>query len=120
MSDIGYIRDGRIPAGQQLVDVTLDKLFSDTKDTFPEQKNNCDEFLRKGDTLHIHCIEVVANSPSDLYGFLDCLVPNGVKVKFHMEETAFTNDNENLISRFTLQCLKAHAKMDWALFKGEW
>jgi len=110
MSDIGYIRDGRIPADQQLVGITLDKTFTHIDDL--------DAFTREGDTLHIQTIEVVAKSPSDLYGFLEGNVTRGVTVKFHKEGIFFTNNRDDLMSHFVLKALDAYALLDWNLFKG--
>ncbi len=112
MSDIGYIRDGRIPAEDQLVGVALDKTFTDI--------DKRDEYTREGDTLHIETIEVVAKSPSELYGFLERQVERGVTVKFHKEGIFFTNSENDLMSHFVLNALEAYAKLDWSFIKGEW
>lgn len=119
MSDVGYIKEGRISAEDQLVGVTLDKIFTDTPKTIFKQFDECEEYLREGDTLHVHCANILGISPSDLYGNLEKIVlKKGVKIKFHQEETVFTNDEDNIFSRFTLQCMKALADMDWIFFKN--
>ena len=118
MSDIGYIRDGRIPADQQLVGVQLDKIFTDIRETNGRQQYECEDYLHEGDTLHLHTIEIIAKSPSDLCGYLEGIISEGVTVKFHKEGIFFTNNEDDMMSRFVLQLLKAFADLDWAFFKG--
>ncbi len=111
MSAIGYIKDCQIPAEDQLVGVSLDKVFTDIDDR--------DDYTREGDTLHIETIEIVAKSPSDLYGFPEGQVERGITVKFHKEGIFFTNNEDDMMSKFVLQSLKAYADLDWAFLKGE-
>lgn len=112
MSDVGFIKEGSIPADQQLIGIHLDKTFTD--------RDELDDYLREGDTVHIQTLEMIASSPADLYGFLEQMVPKGIKVKFYKEEVTITNDENNQISKFLLQSLKAYAEMDWAFYKGGW
>src|SRR4051812_25363204 len=118
---IGYIRvssEGQ-NTDRQLDNVTLDKRFIDkvsgaSKDR-PEL-NACLQYIRTGDTLHIHSIDRLARSLRDLQELVDALVQRGVTVQFHTERLTFTNE-ENPVSTMMLQMLGMIAQFERTLTK---
>src|SRR5574338_871755 len=118
---VGYIRvssEGQ-NIDRQLDNVALDKQFIDkvsgaSKDR--PQLNACLEYIRSGDTLHIHSIDRLARSLRDLQEIVDTLVRRGVKVIFHTERLEFTNE-ENPVSTMMLQMLGMIAQFERTLTK---
>lgn len=118
---VGYIRvssEGQ-NIDRQLDNVALDKQFIDkvsgaSKDR--PQLNACLEYIRSGDTLHVHSIDRLARSLRDLEEIVDTLVKRGVKVIFHTERLHFTNE-ENPVSTMMLQMLGVIAQFERTLTK---
>jgi len=62
MADIGYIRVSSFDqnTARQLKEIALDKTFEDRlsgKDTNRPEFKACLEYLREGDTLHVHSMD---------------------------------------------------------------
>ena len=116
---VGYIRvssEGQ-NIDRQLDNVHLDKRFIDkisgaTKDR--PQLALCLDYVRSGDTLHIHSIDRLARSLRDLQEIVDTLVKRGVTVEFHTERLTFTNE-ENPVSTMMLQMLGMIAQFERTL-----
>lgn len=119
--NIGYIRvssEGQ-NTDRQLDSITLDKRFIDkvsgaSKDR--PQLNACLQYIRQGDTLHIHSIDRLARSLRDLQELVDGLVSRGITVIFHTERLTFTNE-ENPVSTMMLQMLGMIAQFERTLTK---
>lgn len=123
MSNVAYIR---VSSSEQNIDrqsdslnalVKLDKLYIDkisgaSKDR--PQLTACLEYLREGDTLHIHSIDRLARSLRDLQEIVDGLVARGIVVHFHSENLIFTCE-ENAISTIMLQMLGMIAQFERTL-----
>ena len=118
---IGYIRvssEGQ-NIDRQLDGVHLDKRYIDkisgqTKDR--PQLNACLQYMRTGDTLHVHSIDRLARSLRDLQEIVDGLVKRGVVVRFHNENLIFTAE-ENPISTMMMQLLGVIAQFERTLTK---
>lgn len=116
---IGYIRvssEGQ-NTDRQLDSIHLDKRFIDkvsgaSKDR--PQLNACLQYIRSGDTLHIHSIDRLARSLRDLQELVDGLVSRGVTIIFHSEHLTFTNE-ENPVSTMMLQMLGMIAQFERTL-----
>lgn len=116
---VGYIRvssEGQ-NIDRQLDNVHLDKRFIDkisgaTKDR--PQLTLCLDYVRSGDTLHIHSIDRLARSLRDLQEIVDTLVKRGVTVQFHTERLTFTSE-ENPVSTMMLQMLGMIAQFERTL-----
>lgn len=118
--DIGYIRVSS--AGQntdrQLWDVTLDKVFEEklsAKDTNRPQLQDCLEFAREGDILHVHSIDRLARNLLDLQQLLKRITAKGVTVKFLKEQLTFNANNADPIQNLMLQMMGAFAEFERAL-----
>lgn len=99
---------------RQLEGMTFDKVFEEkisgaTKDR-PEL-SLCINYLRSGDTLHIHSIDRLARSLRDLQEIVDSLIAKGVIIKFHSERLTF-GLHDDPMSMLTLQLLGAFAQFE--------
>lgn len=117
--NVGYIRvssEGQ-NTDRQLDNVSLDKRFVDkvsgaSKDR--PQLTACLQYIRSGDTLHVHSIDRLARSLRDLQELVDSLVSRGVVIEFHTERLTFTSE-ENPVSTMMLQMLGMIAQFERTL-----
>ena len=96
MASVGYIRVSTVDQNteRQLVGVPLDKVFEDKvsgKDKNRPQLLSCLDYVREGDTLHVHSIDRLARSLQDLQELVNKLLEKGVVVRFHKENLTFQN-----------------------------
>lgn len=114
--NIGYIRvssEGQNTA-RQLEGIKLDKEFIDTMTGSIRnrpQLEECLNYVRKGDTLHVHSIDRLARNLRDLQEIIDGLVCKDVTVKFHAESLTFTGDDSPM-SKLTLHLMGAFAEFE--------
>ena len=92
--NVGYIRVSTVEqnTARQLDGLALDKVFEDKcsgKDTNRPALQACLEYVREGDTLHVHEISRLARNMGDLNRIVDDLTAKGVAVKFHKEGLEF-------------------------------
>lgn len=109
MSNVGYIRVSSYGQNtdRQLVGIELDKTFEEkasAKDTKRPQLQACLEWLRDGDTLHVHSIDRLARNLQDLLNLVKQLTGNGIAVNFHKENLVF-DGNDNPMQKLMLQLL---------------
>ncbi len=123
---IGYIRVSTAEqnTARQLDGVTLDKVFEDHasgKDIVRPQLTACLQYVREGDTLHLHSIDRLARSLIDLQRTVDELVGRGVTVVFHKENLSFAagslDNGEAGTQRLMLQMMGAFAEFERNLIK---
>jgi DNA invertase Pin-like site-specific DNA recombinase len=114
--NIGYIRvssEGQ-NTDRQLEGVELHKRFIDkisgaSKDR-PEL-NACLQYIRSGDTLHVHSIDRLSRSLRDMEELVSGLVERGVTIEFHTERLTFTKE-ENPIATMMLHLLTTFAQFE--------
>ncbi len=121
MSNIGYIRVSTVGQNKdrQLDGIDLDKVFQDQisgKAINRPGLKKCLEYIRDGDTLHIHSMDRLARNLKDLQTVVDDLTGHGITVKFHKENLIFDN-NANAMSKLLLQVMGAFAEFERALIK---
>lgn len=114
---VSYIRVSS--AGQsterQLDGMTLDKVFEEKvsgRTTNRPQLQACMEYLRDGDTLHVHSIDRLARSLLDLQTIVTKLTKKGVTVIFHKEGLSFSPDQSNPMAVLTMQLMGAFAELE--------
>lgn len=95
MADVGYIRVSASDQNEarQLDGVRLDKIFLDRASGDSRERPElarCLDYVREGDTLHIHSIDRLARNLRDLVTLLDEMTAQGVAVRFHAEQLIFT------------------------------
>jgi len=122
MADVGYIRVSSLDQNtdRQLVGVDLGKVFQDkasAADTKRPQLTACMEYVREGDTVHVHSIDRLARNLQDLLRLLDLFTGKGVTVQFHKERLTFTPGKADPFQSLQLQIIGAVAQFERALIK---
>ena len=82
MANIGYICVSSVQQNteRQLTGVTLDKVFEEKaggKNIKPEQFRSMMDYIREGDTLHVHSIDRLYRKTSDLLATVEELTKRG-------------------------------------------
>ena len=121
MSDIGYIRVSSVDQNtdRQLSDIKLKKVFTDKrsgKDTDRPALAELLEWIRKGDTVHVHSIDRLARNLKDLQALVESITSKGVSLIFHKENLTFTGD-DSAIQKLMLQMMGAFAEFERSLIK---
>jgi DNA invertase Pin-like site-specific DNA recombinase len=93
--NIGYIRVSTVDQNtdRQLDGVELDKRYEDKISgarTKRPQLQACLDYLRDGDTLHVHSMDRLARSMRDIEDLVKELTGRGVTVRFHKEGWTFS------------------------------
>lgn len=93
--NIGYIRVSTVDqkTDRQLDGVDLDKRYEDKisgASTKRPQLQACLDYLRDGDTLHVHSMDRLARSMRDIEDLVKELTGRGVTVRFHKEGWTFS------------------------------
>ena len=119
---IGYIRvsSGEQNTARQLDGIALDKTFTDVMTGSVKERPQleaCLNYLREGDTLHVHSIDRLARNLRDLQEIVDGLVCNGVTVVFNNERLTFSGD-DSAIAKLTLQIMGSFAEFERSMIKS--
>ena len=98
--DIGYIRVSTIDqnTARQLDGEKLDRIFEEKasgKDAKRPILKECLEYLRAGDTLHVHSIDRLARNLQDLLAIVKQLKKKNVTIRFHNERLEFTGKSDD-------------------------
>ncbi|HGS7621898.1 TPA: recombinase family protein [Klebsiella variicola subsp. variicola] len=115
MANIGYIRVSSIQQNteRQLAGLELDKVFEEKasgKNIEREQFKAMMDYVREGDTLHVHSIDRLCRKTSDLLATVEELTKRGVIVQFHKE--GFKTGKESAFGNFMLTVLAGVAQME--------
>lgn len=121
MAHVGYIRvsSAEQNVARQLDQVKLDKTFTDTVSGDSRERpalQACLEYLREGDTLHVHSIDRLARSLADLLHLVRTLTAQGVTVQFHGENLIFDGGNSP-IQNLLFQVVGACAEFERAMIR---
>jgi len=124
-ADIGYIRVSSSDqnTSRQLSDIHLDKVFEDHLSGNCRNRpglDACLEYLREGDTLHVHSIDRLARNLLHLQQLVDSLTTRGVTIVFHKENMRFSpggQGNADPMSRLMMQMLGAFAEFERSLIR---
>jgi len=99
MAHVAYIRVSSLQqnSDRQLADtgISFHKVFTEkvsAKDTNRDEFLKMMEYVREGDTLHVHEISRLARNTADLLSTVDTLTKRGVAIQFHKEGIK-TGDN---------------------------
>jgi DNA invertase Pin-like site-specific DNA recombinase len=76
----------------------------------------CLDYVREGDTLHVHSIDRLARNLQDLLRLLSQLTGKGVTVQFLKERLVFSGQDDPF-QRLQLQIIGAVAEFERALIK---
>ncbi len=121
MADIGYIRVSSVDQNtdRQLADIKLKKIFTDKcsgKDTVRPRLMELLDWVRDGDTIHIHSIDRLARNLKDLQSLVEEITSKGVTLKFHKENLTFSGD-DSAIQKLMLQMMGAFAEFERSLIR---
>jgi len=99
MVHIAYLRVSTVDQNtdRQLADtgINFDNTFTDKcsgSTTKRPELMRMDEFVRKGDTIHVHSIDRLARNTANLLELVTNWNDRGVSVVIHKENMKFTND----------------------------
>jgi DNA invertase Pin-like site-specific DNA recombinase len=100
---------------RQLAGIELDRVFNEKASAStahrPELKA-CLDYVREGDTLHVHAMDRLARNLTDLTATVDILTASGVTVQFHNEGMAFSGKDDTPMNRFMLQMMGSFAEFE--------
>ena len=118
---IGYIRVSTVDQNteRQLAGIELDKVFEDKasgKDVKRPQLEACLDYLREGDTLHVHSIDRLARNLQDLLHIIENLIGRGVAISFAKEGLTFTGQDDPF-QRLQLQIIGAVAEFERSMIR---
>ncbi|WP_302456253.1 recombinase family protein [Bilophila wadsworthia] len=122
--DIGYIRVSSHDqnTARQLDGVHLDKVFEEHasgKNSDRPALQTCLDYVRDGDTLHVHSIDRLARNLQDLLSIVTTLKEKGVTVTFHKEKLEFvgngTAGKSDAFQELQLHIIAAVAQFERAL-----
>ncbi len=116
---VGYVRVSTLEqnTARQLDGIQLNKIFTDKisgKSTDRPQLQLCLEYVREGDTLHVHSMDRLARNLEDLRRMVRELNTKGVRVQFHKENLIFTGEDSPM-ANLLLSMLGAVAEFERAL-----
>lgn len=119
--NIAYIRVSTLEqnTARQLDGMEFHRTFTDkasAKDTNRPALRDCLDFVREGDTLHIHSIDRLCRNLRDCQELLDNLLAKGVSVRFHRENLTFTGQDDSM-SKLMLQMMGAFAEFERNLLR---
>ena len=124
MAQVAYIRVSTVDQNtdRQLADtgVKFDKIFEDKASggsTDRPALKACLEYLREGDTLHVHSIDRFARSLIDLQNMVADLTARKISIHFHKENLLFTTDETSPMNKLTLHILGAFAEYERTIIR---
>jgi DNA invertase Pin-like site-specific DNA recombinase len=125
MSHVAYMRVSTIDQNteRQLKDtgVKFNKVFEDKcsgGSTKRPQLEALKEYVRDGDTVHVHCIDRLARNLGDLKALVSSWNDSGVSVQFHKEGLHFkAGENGSKTADLMLNILGAVAEFERAMIR---
>lgn len=120
-SNVGYVRvSSKLQHTERQLDgIQLDKVFTEKVSGGSIDKRvelqNCIEWVRDGDTLHVHAIDRLARNLTDLLMLVKQLTEKGVTVKFYGNNPmTFEGGKDNPMNTLMLQIFGAIAEFEKA------
>ena len=124
MAHVAYIRVSTTEQNtdRQLADtgIEFDKIFDDKasgKNTERQGLKDMLDYVREGDTVHVHSIDRLGRSLIDLKTLVTQLNDKGVAVKFHKENLKFKADTQNSMQILMFNMLGAFAEFERSIIK---
>lgn len=121
MTNIAYIRVSTADqkTDRQLDGMTFDKTFMDKlsgSTTSRPQLLAMIDWVREGDVVHVHSIDRLARSMSDLLKIVADLNAKRVAVRFHKEDMTFTGDDSPM-QKLMLNMMGSFAQFEREVMK---
>lgn len=122
MAEVGYIRVSSTDQNtrRQLEGVHLDKVFSEKISGGNAARlalRECLNYLREGDTLHVHSLDRLARSLADLKKIVADLTEKGVTIFFHKEVLTFSPAGTTPLDTLLFHVLGAFAEFERSLIR---
>lgn len=116
MSNVGYVRVSSIQQNieRQLVGIELDKVFTEKlsgKNTDRPQLKAMLEYIREGDTVHVHELSRLARNAKDALTIIDTIKSKGCAIWIHKENIHVTGEND-MVANLLLTILAGVAQME--------
>jgi DNA invertase Pin-like site-specific DNA recombinase len=117
MANVGYIRVSTVDQNtiRQLDGIELDKVFTEYKsgkDKDREQLKALIDYVREGDTVHVHSIDRLARNLADLKELVNTMNGKGVSVQFHKEGMKFNGDKSDSMTNLLFNILGSFAEFE--------
>ena len=121
MAQVAYIRVSSEDqnTARQLDGLSFDKVFTDKapgSSTERPQLQAMLEYVREGDCIHVHSIDRLARSLSDLLALVQSLNAKGVHIQFVKENLSFTGD-DSPTQHLMLSMMGAVAQFERSMIK---
>jgi len=117
MATVAYKRVSTLDqsTARQLEGMTFDKVYEDKvsgKDVNRPQLQAMLDYIRAGDTLHVHSLDRLGRNTKDLIEIMDKLKAKGVTVIFHKNNMTFSPDTSNPMNDLMFTMLSAFAQFE--------
>lgn len=122
-NQVGYIRVSSTEQNteRQLDGIQLDKSFTEKASGGSRERPQLVamlEYLREGDTVHVHSIDRLARNTNDLNDLVNSLNDRGITIIFHKENLIFSHDvAQSAINKLMFQMLAAFAEFERSMIR---
>ncbi|MFV5501140.1 recombinase family protein [Acinetobacter radioresistens] len=122
-NQVGYIRVSSTEQNteRQLDGISLDKTFTEKASGASRERpqlNAMLEYLREGDTVHVHSIDRLARNTNDLNEIVNSLNDRGITIIFHKENLIFSHDiAQSAMNKLMFQMLAAFAEFERSMIR---
>lgn len=122
-NQVGYIRVSSTEQNteRQLDGISLDKTFTEKASGGSRERpqlNAMLEYLREGDTVHVHSIDRLARNTNDLNEIVNSLNDRGITIIFHKENLIFSHDiAQSAMNKLMFQMLAAFAEFERSMLR---
>ncbi len=120
MTDIAYIRVSSTDQNteRQLDGIRADKTFTDKCSGGSTERpalTDLMDYVREGDTVHVHSIDRLARNLQDLLSLVEYFKSKGVTLRFHKESLTFEGSVANAMQDLMLSMIGAVAQFERAM-----
>ena len=122
-NQVGYIRVSSTEQNteRQLDGIHLDKTFTEKASGGSRERpqlNAMLEYLRDGDTVHVHSIDRLARNTNDMNDIVNSLNDRGITIIFHKENLTFSHDvAQSALNKLMFQMLAAFAEFERSMIR---
>lgn len=122
-NQVGYIRVSTTEQNteRQLDGIRLDKTFTEKASGGSRERPQLIamlEYLRDGDTVHVHSIDRLARNTNDLNDIVNSLNDRGITIIFHKENLTFSHDvAQSAMNKLMFQMLAAFAEFERSMIR---
>jgi DNA invertase Pin-like site-specific DNA recombinase len=122
MAEVAYKRVSTVDqnTARQLDGMAFSKVFEDKisgKDTNRPQLQAMLDYVREGDTVHVHSLDRLGRNTADLLQLVEQLKSKGVTVHFHKEDMIFSADRNNPMHQLMFTMLSGFAQFERELIR---